>query len=333
MNSFFKLIQTTFYLLLFLANIVNANSYNPLKGAAFTDPGNIMPPKSEEWLAQEIIYPKKYQGADIFLTLDQQLYPALLPIINQYAQQQQLNIKVHEGTCGISSGMLGRKEADIGGFCCPPGRTDRLQGLSFHTLGISSIAFLVHPENNQIDDISFKQLQNIFAGDIQRWSDLNTKANSNLIHPVARLHCKLRPGHWHLILDNEEMFSARLNEVSAIPDMISFVANDPNAIGYETLWMTTKYKNRGEVKWLKINGINPDDRNALAQGKYPVYRTYNITSWQSQKGNKKAQELVEYLIDNVTQIKTEFELIPAHLLIKNGWKFNRGELIGEPDKK
>jgi len=203
-------------LIVAIFSVVIASPLNELKGPAFSNPKEIMPPKNDSWLSKKINYPPKYRDADLFLTLDQQLYPALLPLINQFGSQNDLNIKVHEGTCGISSGMLSRKEADIGGYCCPPARTDRINGLEFHTLGISSMVIFVNPANKQLNNLTFSQLQQVFNGEIQRWSDINPSNSNQLINPIARLHCKLRPGHWRLILDNEELFSTQLNEVSQL---------------------------------------------------------------------------------------------------------------------
>jgi len=329
-NTFTFLIFSLLTIVL-INNPVTAANQSEIIRPAFTDPNEFIQPKKDNWINQAIKYPKAHQKADIFLALDQQLYPSLLPLINQYAKKHQLKIDVKEGTCGISSGMLGRKQADIGGYCCPPGRTDRLPGLKFHTLGISSIAVFVHPANQQIKDIKFSEIQGVFSGEIQRWNEVNNTAPENLIHPVGRLHCKLRPGHWRLLLENEEMFSPRLNEVSSIPDMISSVANDINAIGYETLWMVQNYKNKGQVKWLKIDGVAPNDSEALAKGNYPIYRTFNITSWESESDqNPKAQELVKYLVDNINLVDDKFELVPLEKLRQYGWEFLQDELIGEP---
>jgi len=323
------------YLFVFVWNLgdVAANELVDLRRPAFTDPLDVIEPSNSSWISQPIQYPPKYQGADIFLTLDQQLYPALLPLIREYAKANQLIIKVLEGTCGISAGMLGRKEADIGGYCCPPGKTDRFPGLRFHTLGISSIAVFVHPDNQAIETLTLSQLKQIFSGETQRWSDIKPTTGNQLIHPVGRLHCKLRPGHWRLILENEELFSTELNEVSSIPDMISMVSADKNAIGYETLWMVKRYETQGKVKSVNIEQKAPTDSEALLKGEYPLYRTFNIASWEkSPVKNGYVDGLVGYLLSNVERVSDDFALIPFNQLKTYGWQFYKDELIGEPIK-
>jgi phosphate transport system substrate-binding protein len=320
-----------FVVLLFVVEVHAAES---LKGPSFTDPGRTfeMPPS---WVKKPIRYEKWADKADVSVTLDQGVYQMILPLIQKYAKQRGLKIAVKEGTCGISAGMLDRKAVDIGGFCCPPGRQDRLPGLRFHTLGIVAQAFVVHPEN-PVESVTVTELRNIFQGKLYRWSELRTRNGKPgpqwVIRPIGRFHCPLRPGHWRLLLDNQDLFSPRLYEVGSMPDMIAQVSANKGAIGWEVLGMVEHYKKVGKVKPLRIDGYSPTDGNAIATKRYPFYRTYNITTWEG-KGveNPKAKALVDYLMKEVESLGPEFGLVPASKLIKAGWRFKGDELIGEPD--
>lgn len=305
-----------------------------LGGLAFSDPEKIVS-KSEAWLKRPIRYKKESIGSDVAMMLDQHSYPALLPFIQDYAKAKKLKISAGEGTCGPSEGMLNRKQVDIGGFCCPPSRSDRLPGLTYHTLGISPLAIFVHP-NNPIDTLTSEQVRAIFRGALTRWSQLipnNKKSFKDiLIQPIIRLHCKTRPGHWRLILDNEDSFGPRINEVGTIPDMVSNVAGYQGAIGYEEIWMTINhYKNKGKVKILKIDGQDPFDLETLKSGNYPFYRVHTITTWNSDTtSNPKAQELVQHLLKKAGSIDPKFYIVPAYDLPRNLWKFKGNDLIGAP---
>ncbi len=327
-----------FYLAVFLSFTATAYSeHNPLKslaGPPFSDPSQLqeMP---EGWENQPIKYNQSAGNADIVITLDQHLYTALLPVIQQYEKKHKLKIIINEGTCGISSGKLAGKTVDIGGFCCAPGKTDRLPGLQFHTVGIDAIALIVHPDN-PVDNITLGQARQIYMGDIYRWSKLNTsQGNAGMdipIQAVGRLHCKLRPGHWHLLLGNEDFFDPGLKEVGAIPDMIAQVALDPGAIGYEVLWNTVRFKDKGDVKALMINGYSPYKADHLISVKYPLYRVYNLTTWEGTHiKNPRARELVKHLLERAEHLDKIHNIIPASRLKKAGWKFRGNELVGEPE--
>lgn len=309
------------------------NAERSLGGPAFSDPSKIQK-MSEEWRKKPIKYDKENQGADIVVSLDQQMYPSLLSIIRRYAKEHNLRIFVNEATCGISAGALERKSIDIGGFCCPPTLTDRLPNVKFHNIGISSLAIFVHP-TNPIDNLTLEEARKIFMGEITHWSEIKTtdgKIGPNIpIKVIARLHCKTRPADWRLLLSNEDLFSPTMSEVGAIPDMISLVAQNPGAIGHEVILSRILHRDKGEVKFLKINGYSPDDPEALLSGRYPLYRAYHLTTWEGKHlRNPEAEKLVDYLIREAEHLPKDNLTLHASRLRKAGWKFKDNELIGEP---
>jgi phosphate transport system substrate-binding protein len=322
-------------LLIFLTTVYGERSLSHgLRGPAFSDPNRqVQMPLS--WEKKSITHDSSFGNIDLAVNLDQQMYRILMPTAKEYAKNYDLQIAVTDSTCGNSAGMLRRKMIDIGGYCCAPAEVDRLPGLRFHTTGIAPIALFVHPEN-PIDDITLEEARKIFMGEITYWSELKTSDGrpgpKQLIKTIGRLHCKIRPGHWRLLLDNEDLFSPRMLEVGTIPDMVFEVALHPDAIGHETVWLATEhYKEKGRVKTLKINGYAPEDLKALLAGRYPLYKTFNITTWEG-KGleNHHAEGLVDYFIKQIEGLDTKYGIIPSSHLRKAGWKFKGSELIGEP---
>jgi len=318
-----------FMFLPLLAGIVLATTATaqPLAGAAFSSPDERVEIE-KEWREQPIRYAEGIE-ADIALSLDQQLYDGLLPLIQTYAKEHHLKVAVSKGTCGISAGALVKKRVDVAGFCCPPGKGDRLPGLKWHTLGISPINLIVHPEN-KLDNLTLAQARGVFSGEVYQWDQLVDSNRKGLIHPIGRLHCKLRPGHWLLLLGEEDDFSPDLLEVGAVPDMIRTVATDPQAIGYEVPWMIKTFQKFGKVRSLSLDGVRPEN---MATSGYPLYRVYSLTSWVDDPlKNPHVAALIAHLTKQIEQIDAGFQLIPASKLKSLGWKFAGDELIGEPEK-
>ena len=302
-----------------------------IAGPAFTDPLQMIE-MPDTWKSRAVQYDSDAAGADLVISLDQQMYPAFAPLIQEYAKENNVKIFIYDGTCGLTAGKLSQKTIDIGGYCCAPGMIDRLPGLRFHTIGISAIALIVN-RNNPVSTVTLEQARSIFMGESYRWSELTTadgtKGPNIPIQTVGRLHCKLRAGHWRLLLDNEDLFSPNLHEVGAIPDMISQVAGNERAIGYETLWMIHRFQQNGNVKALKIGGRDPGDVSSLLSGAYPLYRTYSLTTWEDESTkNPLAQKVVEYVLQKAENIDRKFRLIPASRLRQAGWKFFGQELTG-----
>ena len=306
----------------------NVHADSHMRGPAFSDHSHVEP-MPEAWQQQPIGSNKLPPGTDLAITLDQHLYPALLPLIKQYAQQHNLKVAVEEGTCGISAGALLHKEVDIGGFCCPAGETDRLPGLTYHTLGIAALALVVHPDN-PVSDVTLTQAQDMFMGKIGNWKTVEPSFNKP-IQAIARLHCKNRPGHWRLILDNEDQFSPILREVSTIPDMLSLTGSQRGSLGYETLWMARLHAQGGGVKTLSIEGVAPADQDALVAARYPFYRNYNITTWSAPQLRKPhAKQLVAFIYEHFNEIDPKYGLVSSERLRTAGWQFMGDELIGAP---
>ena len=115
--------------------------------------------------------------------------------------------------------------------------------------------------------------------------------------------------------------------------MVRTVANTPGAVGYETLWHIDRQTAEHDlsVKPLFIDGTSPRDDEALAAGGYPLYRTFNITTWGPGPAHDPlADELAAYLISRAPDIADEFAIVPAQRLRANGWRFDGDELVGEP---
>lgn len=310
----------------------SAESIEHLHGHAFSDPEQLAP-VPQDWRSRPARREARDQSADLVVSLGQQSWPILHEIIMEYARVNRLNIVVKQGTCGITAGRLLKKSVDIGAYCCPPGENDRLPGVEFHSLGISPIALIVHPDN-PLTGVSVAQARDIFQGQVSRWNEPAIRHRgmlNRLIRPVARLHCKIRPGHWRLLLDNEDQFSPRLFEVGVIPDMISQVARNPGAIGMEVPSMLAYHEARGKVKMLEIDGHRPQDLAYVRSGSYPLYRTYHLTTWtQDSRANRLSRRLVSWLQAHIEKIYRDISFVPPSQLRAAGWKFRGDELIGAP---
>lgn len=328
MRRFLPALIVLFLLVLQLSPVARSGVEEPLRGPVFSDPA-VIQPVDAGWEKKPVAHVSDQAGADLVVDLNQQLYPFLLPFVEQYGREHGLKIEVTEGTCGKSAGKLARKEIDLGGFCCPPGEVDRLPGLRYHTLGISPLAILVDPAN-PVDSLSLEQVRRVFRGEIGNWSELG--GPDLLIKPIASLHCKVRPGHWRLLLDNEDLFGPRFMEVGDMAEQINLLSSTPGAIGYETLWVAERFRHKGMVKALLLDGMNPLEIDHLRKNAYPVYRVYNITTWEGEGvASPHGRNLAAYLLEQAAQLDPRAGMVPAAQLRQAGWKFSNDELVGEPD--
>ncbi len=313
--------------------VVAGNLQQDLAGPGFSDPGKVYE-MGDAWEGKKIVYQDWAKGADVALSLDQHFHQLFLPYIKEYAEKHSLDIRVQEGTCGVSGGVLAAKAVDIAGYCCSPSQIDRLPQLRFHTLGITALTILVH-EDNPLDIISLEQAREIFQGKTASWGELGVDPReiSGRINTTVRLHCKLRPGHWRSLLDNEDLFDSRSFHVGRIPDVIKQVAADVRSVGgFESMHMAfTRYPQKTKPKALALDGISPDNLEAVAAGRYPLYFVFNMTTWIGKAAeNQNALDLLKYLKSTVDKIGFQSHIVPASHLRAAGWQFREDELVGVP---
>lgn len=304
-----------------------------LRGPAFSDPTKLVE-MPQEWLDKKIEYDPaaKKEKADVVITLDQEIFLMFGKQVAKYGKEKGINIVNQEGTCGISDGFMMKKQADLAGYCCGPAAPQRVPTLKFHTLGIAAKVFIVHPDN-PVDNLTFDQLQEIYHGDYTNWSEIKGLENAPNIplHVVGRLHCKARPGHWRLLIDHENQFSPRMKEVSNIPDVITEVMNSPGSIGYDTLTNISHYVKGKGPKLLKVNGADPHDKAAIASLRYPLYRTFELSTWEGEGlRNKHVDELQNFMLKAVEKLGPEYSFVPVSMLREAGWQFYGDEVVGEP---
>ena len=322
--------------LLLLISSANASVETSEKSMAFTDP-NQRAKVDASFLSQKIKYDAKVGDVDLVVTLGQQTYPALHEMVAKIAKDKGIKIDIQRGSCGSTAKKLLKKSVDIGTYCCPPGKSDRLPGLEFHTIGIAPL-LLVTNTANPVEDVSSDDALKIFQGEYVYWSEvpgtesLSSQLTGKTIQPVARMHCKKRPGHWRGLIKGPDSFSPKVQEVGVIPDMIKHVAENKTAIGFETSYMLKVHKEKGELKILNIDGYDPENLDHLLNGKYPLYRTYNLTTWSNAENkNELALQLVKDITEYIEKHGNKINFISSSELRLADWKFKNDELIGQPD--
>lgn len=338
MNIYTKyiIVNTATVLVLMTNTLAYAESPKQSKVESFSNPDYVANP-SVGFLEKAIKYDKKVGDVDVVISLGQQTYPAFHEFVERIAKEKGIKVAIQQGTCGATAKKLLKKSVDIATYCCPPGKTDRLPGLKFNTVAIAPIALVTH-KDNPITDVSTTDAKKIFKGEYVTWSEVPgfqseiDKLKGERIQPVARMHCKKRPGHWRSLMGSADEVSPRAKSVGTIPDTITEVADNIAAIGYETPYMLKVHKDKGILKILSIDGKNPENVELLLNGNYPIYRAYSLTTWANENNkNEKAEVLMEAIYEHIQNHGEEYGFIPASKLKTAGWKFNGRELIAEPN--
>ncbi len=321
------LFVVTLVTIVFVSTVFATKHSELFNSPSFADPDEIMV-MPDDWKNKPVSHSSKAGNADIYMTLSYQIYNFFAPRIQAFAREKGFSVDIKQGSCGTSTSALMRKEVDIASFCCSPSRVDHLPGVHFHALGIVPVAIVVN-RDNPIDNLSLADLMKVFRGEIVNWSQIG--GEDLLIQPVARLHCKTRPGRWRP-LDTPDELGTNVLLVGAISDNLNFIARTPGGIGYESLPNIKNKDNHDRIKILNIDGLDPVDLANLARGDYPYYRSYVFTTWEGDHlENPLARTVIDFINAEIKSRGNSLGIIPVEKLKLEGWRFHGDDLAGEPE--
>ncbi|MDH5326996.1 MAG: substrate-binding domain-containing protein [Gammaproteobacteria bacterium] len=169
---------------------------------------------------------------------------------------------------GIKAAKQNSPTRETFGFVCCPLSPEEISknNLKVYPLAYEPILILTN-SNNPVKNITKKQVQAVFRGDIINWKQIG--GSDTPIVVVTRLHCKDRPGHWKTILPDADQFRQERLNVKSAAAMVQRVSDFKSAIGHTG--STWKFKKSDKIKVLTVDGIAPTAEN-LRNGKYPFFR-------------------------------------------------------------
>jgi phosphate transport system substrate-binding protein len=130
-------------------------------------------------------------------------------------------------------------------------------------IAVDGLAVIINPQN-PVDSLTLNQVRDIFSGSISNWNQVG--GPNQQINIVNReIGSGTRDGIQKIVLKNSS-FSSRGITQSSTGAVRSFVASDPNAIGYISFAEVDN-----SVKALGIDGVVPTYAS-IANGTYPIQR-------------------------------------------------------------
>lgn len=156
--------------------------------------------------------------------------------------------------------------------------------------------------NNPLAEISQEEIKKIFvSGEINDWSQLTFGIEGNISVYGSNLRKSGTSAYFFGILGENKTSDAYV-ETEKSSDVISYVANDPLAIGYISKAYLTD-----EVHELSISGVDPSRINAI-KGTYPFTRfLYFVTDGEPEGVYKDYIDFMhspdaKYLVENLGYI-------------------------------
>ncbi len=180
---------------------------------------------------------------------------------------------VSEGRCdiGLSSRELKAEEVE--------------SGLTGTVLAYDGIAIIVNPENT-VEDLTSETLAKIYTGEITNWSEVGG-VDGEIVLIGREAGSGTRDG-FESITGTEDACKYR-QELTSTGDVITTVAQNPNAIGYASLASV-----KDTVKAVSVDGVVPSEET-IKDGSYVVQRPFVLVTKTDAALSEGAQQFFDYI--------------------------------------
>jgi phosphate transport system substrate-binding protein len=203
---------------------------------------------------------------------------------------------------GSNDGIMAvqQRAADIGASSRELNESEK----NLHELVIAwdGIAIIVNPAC-KLDDLSLKNLQEIFEGKMTDWRALGLAPHG--IHVITREEGSgTRTAFEELVMKKTEITQQALVQDSN-GSVREIVANDPHAIGFISCGLVNQ-----QVKALAVDGVNPTSPN-IKKNLYKLTRRFLFVTLNKPEGSVK--DFDDFILSNKGQMLLEKEgLIGVH---------------------
>ena len=198
---------------------------------------------------------------------------------------------VSEGRCDI--GLSSRALKD----------DEKASGLVETVVALDGIAIVVNPEN-PVSDLDIDTIAKIYTGEITNWSEVGG-ADAEIVLVGREAGSGTRSGFEEL---TETVDKCKYRqELTSTGDVITAVAQNPDAIGYASLASV-----KDSVKALKVAGVTPTEET-VKDGTYLIQRPFVLVTKEGVELSPVAQAFFDYATKGqANDIITASGVVPAN---------------------
>jgi phosphate transport system substrate-binding protein len=172
----------------------------------------------------------------------------------------------------------------------------------------STLTFLVNAKN-PVEDVSAEDLVNIYSGKVGNWKDLGGN-DAEIFAYLRPENSSSQAGMLELVMKGTPIASASAEmiceESNDVVNAVTSFAHAEAAIGYSYYYYTMNAQSGDKIKYLKIDGVAPDEKSA-ADGSYPFVSTIYMALRQDEPADSAASKLAEWVLSEEGQNVAEKE--------------------------
>ena len=198
---------------------------------------------------------------------------------------------VSEGRCDIGLSSRALKDSEVA------------SGLVGTVLAYDGIAMIVNPANT-VEDLDIETIAKIYTGKITNWAEVGG-ADAEIVLVGREAGSGTRSGFEEL---TETVDKCKYRqELTSTGDVITAVAQNPDAIGYASLASV-----KDSVKALKVAGVTPSEET-VKDGTYLIQRPFVLVTKEGVALSPVAQAFFDYATKGqANDIITASGVVPAN---------------------
>ena len=200
------------------------------------------------------------KGSD---TLGAKMVPQLAEAYKATGKDVDFEIAAEGSSTAFTSLLAGTAEIGMSSRDAKDSEKDKFTAagkeLAEHIAGFDMIAVVVN-DGNGVRDLTLKQVEGIFTGDIKDWSELGGKPGR--ISVYTRNTSSGTYKSFQDLAMNKRDYGSNSQKMAGNEAIASEVANNPGGIGYVGL----AYAEKDGLKPVKVDGVSPKPRNADKYG-------------------------------------------------------------------
>ena len=198
---------------------------------------------------------------------------------------------VSEGRCDIGLSSRALKDSEVA------------SGLVGTVLAYDGIAVIVNPANT-VEDLDIETIAKIYTGEITNWSEVGG-ADAEIVLVGREAGSGTRSGFEEL---TETVDKCKYRqELNSTGDVITAVAQNPDAVGYASLASV-----KDSVKALKVAGVTPTEET-VKDGTYLIQRPFVLVTKEGVALSPVAQAFFDYATKGqANDIITASGVVPAN---------------------
>ena len=198
---------------------------------------------------------------------------------------------VSEGRCDIGLSSRALKDSEVA------------SGLVGTVLAYDGIAVIVNPANT-VEDLDIETIAKIYTGEITNWSEVG--GDDGEIVLVGREAGSGTRSGFEELTETVDKCKYR-QELTSTGDVITAVAQNPDAIGYASLASV-----KDSVKALKVAGVTPTEET-VKDGSYLIQRPFVLVTKEGVALSPVAQAFFDYATKGqANDIITASGVVPAN---------------------